>query len=220
MNEPPDLLEGIDLPSEPQQNRSASSRQRLKTAGLEVFGKRGYEAASINEIALKADVAVGGFYRHFRSKRQLLLVLMDDLLQELYEVRFQRFEGDDLKASLKGLLTAALARDLAHIGAYRAWHEAIRSDEDLAAKDAEIRSWTNWRLTQLFAYLMSLQEPRPGINIGALVRVIDQLLWNLACDAAHGTEVEVDQLTTTSAHIIYNAIFTDSPEKKTCGTVE
>jgi AcrR family transcriptional regulator len=66
----PNLLDGEDLPPEPLQNRSREKRTRLKAAGLALFREKGYERTSIDEIARKAHLAVGGFYQHFGSKRQ------------------------------------------------------------------------------------------------------------------------------------------------------
>ena len=77
----PNLLAGEDLPPEPQQKRSLENRVQLKIAALALFGEKGFERTSVEEIARRANLAVGGFYLHYRSKRQLLLALMDDLLR-------------------------------------------------------------------------------------------------------------------------------------------
>ena len=78
----PDLLAGQDFPPPPQQERSRRKREALLQSALALFAERGYEQTSIEDIALQAGVAVGGFYQHFASKRQILLVLMYRLLQE------------------------------------------------------------------------------------------------------------------------------------------
>src|SRR5436305_12349290 len=78
----PDLLAGQHLPPLPQQERSRRKRDALLQSALTLFAERGYEQTSIEHIAHRAEVAVGGFYQHFASKRQILLVLMDQLLQE------------------------------------------------------------------------------------------------------------------------------------------
>ena len=53
----PNLLAGEDLPPEPQQKRSLEKRARLKAAGLALFGKKGYESASVDEIAGRAKLS-------------------------------------------------------------------------------------------------------------------------------------------------------------------
>jgi hypothetical protein len=48
--------------------KSARTRAHLMDAAVEVFARDGFEAASVNEIALLADVANGTFYLHFKNK--------------------------------------------------------------------------------------------------------------------------------------------------------
>ena len=82
----PQLLEDQDLPAGPLQRRSQDNRARLKAAALAAFGEKGYEKTSIDEIARRASLATGTVYQHYRSKRQLLLALMDDLLEQLSQL--------------------------------------------------------------------------------------------------------------------------------------
>src|SRR5208282_1120574 len=58
----PNLLAGEDLPPEPLQKRSIAKRGRLKAAALALFGEKGYERTSVDDVARRARLAVGGFY--------------------------------------------------------------------------------------------------------------------------------------------------------------
>lgn len=51
----------------------ASSRSALVEAALQEFSSKGYEAATVAEIAERAGVTTGALYAHFRSKLDLLL---------------------------------------------------------------------------------------------------------------------------------------------------
>src|SRR5205085_11881096 len=121
-------------------------RARLKRAGLALFGEKGYESTSILDIARRANLAVGGFYQHFRSKRQLLLVLMDELLSKLGELDLRPQESGDIRAGLRAFLARAFAADLRYLGAYRAWREAVLMDPSLTRKQKEIHTWTTARV--------------------------------------------------------------------------
>jgi AcrR family transcriptional regulator len=46
----PDLLKGEDLLAEPTQTRSREKRNRITKAALDLFGKKGYEGTSIEQI--------------------------------------------------------------------------------------------------------------------------------------------------------------------------
>jgi AcrR family transcriptional regulator len=54
----------------------AETRQRLLDAALEVFARRGYEGASVKEVAEAAGYTTGALYAHFASKQALFLALL------------------------------------------------------------------------------------------------------------------------------------------------
>ena len=53
------------------------TRERLLDAALEVFSRRGYSAASVDEIAAEAGYSKGAVYSNFSSKEDLFLALFD-----------------------------------------------------------------------------------------------------------------------------------------------
>jgi AcrR family transcriptional regulator len=210
VSERPNLLAGEDLLPQPQQKRSVDKQARLKSAALTLFGKKGYEATSIDEIAQKAKLAIGGFYQHYRSKRQLLLALMDELLQKLSQLDFRPGAITDVRAGVRALLSRAFSQDLRYLGAYRAWQEAVLSDPGLACKQKEIQSWTTTRVTTVFQLLQQLPGARPGVDIPSLAHVMDTFFWNLLAQAVRMPEAELNQWIDSATHLIYHALFVDS----------
>jgi AcrR family transcriptional regulator len=53
------------------------TRERLLEAATEVFSRRGFEAASVDEIADEAGFSKGAVYSNFASKEELFLTLLD-----------------------------------------------------------------------------------------------------------------------------------------------
>lgn len=208
----PNLLAGEDLPPDPRQKRSLEKRARLKAAGLALFGEKGYEGTSIDEIAWRAKLAVGTFYQHFRSKRQLLLALMDELLEKLSQLDFRPVGAVNVRALVHDLLSRAFSHDLRYLGAYRAWQEAVLSDPELARKQLQIHTWTTARVTTVFQTLQKLPGARPGVDVRGLARVMDSFFWSLLARAVRMPAAELNQWIDSSTHLIYHAIFTDSPE--------
>jgi AcrR family transcriptional regulator len=209
----PDLLAEEDLPSPPQQKRSLEKRARLKSAGRALFGAKGYERASVEEIAERAGLAVGTFYQQFRSKRQLLLSLMNELLEKLSQLNLRPAADLDVRAGLDHLLSHAFSTDLQYLGVYRAWQEATLFDPDLARKQTDIHAWTTARVESLFRLLNEQPGARPGVDIPSLARVMDSFFWNLLPQAVDMPKVELDRWIRSSAHLIYHALFTDLPGK-------
>jgi AcrR family transcriptional regulator len=207
----PNLLADEDLPPLPIQTRSVGKRLRLKAAALALFAEKGFNLTSIDDIAHRANFAVGGFYQHFRSKRQLLLVLMDDLIEGLSRIDLRPKGAADIRAGLRNLLTRAFSTDLQYLGAYRAWQEAVASDTELADKQARIQAWTTARAQAAFSLLQTMPGARPDVDVPGLARVMDSFFWNLLAQASRFSQSELNRWIDCATHLIYHALFTDSP---------
>lgn len=213
MKRRPNLLAGEDLPAEPRQKRSLEKRAHLKTAGLALFAEKGFESASISDIARRAKLAVGGFYQHFRSKRQLLLVLMDDLLEKLSRLDLRPQAMADPRTGLGELLSRAFSHDLHYLGAYRAWQEASLSDPDLARKQQQIHAWTTKRVIAVFMFLQQLPGARSGVDIPGLASAMDTFFWCLLTQAVRLPKAKLNRQIDSATHLIYHSLFTD-PNRK------
>jgi AcrR family transcriptional regulator len=66
-----------------------SSAARLLDAGLAEFQSRGYERASVVEIAAAAGVTTGALYHHFHNKSGLYAVIREEMERRITE----RIEG-------------------------------------------------------------------------------------------------------------------------------
>ena len=86
------------------------TRERLLQAGLQVFSRRGYYAASVDEIAAEAGFSKGAVYSNFESKEDLFLALIDQRFAKDAETypgisnfmvdRLQSGDGPDFKSSV------------------------------------------------------------------------------------------------------------------------
>lgn len=202
---PPNLLAGEDLPQLPKQERSRRAREALLDAALALFAERGFEATGIEDIANRAGVAVGGFYSHFRSKRQVLLVLMDRLLGELAALDLSVAPEAPPQLVIAGLVHVGLRVDWAYIGAYRAWHEVILRDPELGALHRQIEAWSMSRLRLLTEMLAHHPSARTDLDVETFCWVTNQLFWRL-------TEADVENRAAVEravAHMLAHAIFRD-----------
>lgn len=206
----PDLLAGQEFPPPPQQARSRKKRDALLQAALALFAERGYEESAVEEIAHRAGVAVGGFYQHFASKRQILLALMDRLLEEVSSLALHIGPADllDAQALIAQMVRQGLQVDWAYAGAYRAWHELAVQDRELRALHQQIEQWTAHLLEQLFGALLQLPGARRDVDVGTLAWVISLLFLRLAETPL--TDVNaVDTAVASLTQLIYHALFTD-----------
>jgi AcrR family transcriptional regulator len=66
-----------------QAERRESTIGAVRAAARRLFGARGFEATSIDDIAAKAGVAKGAVYHHFTSKEALFARVLEDVQEEL-----------------------------------------------------------------------------------------------------------------------------------------
>ena len=67
-------------------NASARARERILDAAQKVFGNRGFNSGSLNEIANGAGLTRAGVLHHFPSKQAILIALLDRRDAELAEL--------------------------------------------------------------------------------------------------------------------------------------
>ena len=200
----PALLAGESLPPLPRQERSRRSREALLGATLATFAERGYDASTIDEIGRRAGVAVGGFYLHFRSKRQALLVLMDRLLGELAEL--EPAPGSvDPKAAVATLVREALRVDFVYLGAYRAWHEAVLRDDELFRLHESVERWTAARVAALLERVRAAPNARQDVDSAVLARILNALFWRLTEMREHDESAILE----TATALVMHAVFVD-----------
>jgi AcrR family transcriptional regulator len=60
--------------------RKAATRSRLLEAAARVYARRGFNGATLEEVAAEAGFTKGAVYAHFGSKENLLLALMEEHL--------------------------------------------------------------------------------------------------------------------------------------------
>lgn len=76
------------------QKRARDTHQRLLEAAAEVFTQRGYDDTQTPEIAERAGVSVGTFYRYFADKRQAFIELTQRHLERSYQSVMTRLTPD------------------------------------------------------------------------------------------------------------------------------
>jgi AcrR family transcriptional regulator len=194
----------------PRQERSREKRAQLLAAALALFAEKGYQATSVDAIAQRAGVAVGSFYQHFRNKRQLLLVLMDQLLEALENLDLRPKAATSIRAGLRCLLRSAFSQDLAYAGAYRAWREAVLLDPSLAPHQEQIERWTRARVAGVFQALLQLPGARSDVNIPVLARLMDRLFWDLLGQALRSPPIELEATLESTTNLLYHALFRDA----------
>ncbi|HEY3365377.1 MAG TPA: TetR/AcrR family transcriptional regulator [Symbiobacteriaceae bacterium] len=64
---------------------SAETRDRLLAEALKIFSQKGFDRATIGEIARSARIAEGTIYRHFESKKDLFIACVEPAVRRVAE---------------------------------------------------------------------------------------------------------------------------------------
>jgi AcrR family transcriptional regulator len=63
-------------------SRAEEQRRRILAAAVEVFSRRGYRAASMNDIATRVELSKPALYHYVRTKQDLLVRVYEEVLDE------------------------------------------------------------------------------------------------------------------------------------------
>jgi AcrR family transcriptional regulator len=208
----PTLADDEDLPAPPRQARSLATRKRLLDASRNLFAERGYHATSIQAIAARAGTASGAFYTYFRSKRQLLIVLMNGLLERLAGLDLRPKGGAaDVRSGLRTFLAAVFRADLEYYGVVRAWQEAALTDAGLGQMQTGIETWTHARILGVFRLLQQYPSARADRDLPTFARMMDRHFWSLLARGTSLPQRDFDREVRIAADVIYHYLFRDPP---------
>ncbi len=101
----PDRAEDV-----PERDSSGARRDRILDAATRIFAEKGFERATIRDIAGAAGIADGTIYNYFANKSALLLALLDRLNETgQRESHFAAGSEADLSSFLRGYLKQRFA---------------------------------------------------------------------------------------------------------------
>ena len=97
-----------------------ATRLRLYETAIALIGERGYEAATLRDVAARADVSPALLYRYFPNKRSVVLTLYDELSEA-----FARDAVDLPQGKWRDRFVYALEVSLRTLGPHRVMLRAL-----------------------------------------------------------------------------------------------
>jgi AcrR family transcriptional regulator len=107
--------------------KSDETRERIRSAAMELFRRRGFAATTMREIAAGAEVATGAAYYYFDSKDAIVLAFYEHAARELEPLLEAALAG---AAHLEGRLRAMLEVKLKYFEPDRALLGALAGHTD------------------------------------------------------------------------------------------
>ena len=76
------------------EEKKRQTRKAILEAAVHLFGSKGYDKTSIDQLARKAGVGKGTIYSYFRSKSEILLAFCDEELEYLHKEMGRRIDDN------------------------------------------------------------------------------------------------------------------------------
>jgi AcrR family transcriptional regulator len=162
--------------------RGAVTRARLVDAATTVFAECGYNAARISDMVRLAGISQGNFYRHFESKDEILVAVLEGPLDDLRRATSgENHHGDEV------VLADLVAANRAFFSAYARHRHVIRVMREAAATNAEFgRLWLQIRRAFVERTVRWLERLRAagrleaGANLELLADALGSVVEHLA----------------------------------------
>ncbi len=183
------------------------TRQRIMRTALAVFLRKGYDRASMNEIAREAGVTKGGIYHHFESKEHLFREALSFITSEMDRWSTARFRdvrsAQDLLAALFGSIGPMREAFENIVGGKAERHpysfleilvNAARRDEGVRREMGAMYSRTRGNMTRLLLRAQQGGEIRGDIDCSALALEITALMEGILLLSVIDETVDLDEV--------------------------
>lgn len=164
-------------PPRRQEERRAETRAKLLRAAGRVFAKRGYHAATLDEVAKTAGLSKGSVYYNFGSKDELFVTLLEDRYRAQLE-----YVRDALATGVGGKAAAAGSGFLNRVQRDPRWPPLFFEFVAHAARDPKLRArFGTWvrdtrsalvELVDLRARQLGMELPLPADELALAVSAL------------------------------------------------
>ena len=150
----------------------AAARGRIMDAALTLFGRHGYDATTVKQIAQEAGVAQGLLYNYFPSKEHLLAAIFT---QSMADVRGSFAEAERLPPAERvgGLISAAFATVRRNERFWRLSYASRTQIPVLATLGVDLAGWTGEIRSTVARYVSEAGIPNAEVEAAILFALID-----------------------------------------------
>jgi AcrR family transcriptional regulator len=174
----------------------AASRARIIEAGIRLFGERGIDAVTVDEIAAAADVGKGTIYNYFRTKEDIVVAFMADFERKV-QARLRALDTANrpLAETLTEFIRLQFRMKAPHHRFVRVFFaQMFLHTEQFLPHMAEIHQLMQPTCESLFQALQKRGAIRADVSIGDLTLVFNNMhlglaaLWAVEGPPFHGTD--------------------------------
>ncbi len=112
---PESRTQAAPVPGQPTRPRQDDRRAAILEAARDAFYRHGYRGASLRDIARRAGITQATVYYHFRNKEEILLTIIEEFAEELFQALLSALARDaDPVSRLRGALAQHILFNKTH----------------------------------------------------------------------------------------------------------
>jgi AcrR family transcriptional regulator len=158
-------------------------------AAAELFAEAGYESATTNAIAARAEISIGSLYQYFPDKDAILQALADRYLEQL-RMLYDGIVTEDVVYLPLPVLIDRLVDSFAdfHLACPACKHILLGSDvsADIAAASAEMEQETTERFKRLLQLKAADMDDNQARLLAMVCKAVAKAMLPLLAAAADG----------------------------------
>jgi AcrR family transcriptional regulator len=196
------------------QQQAAATQEQLLAAARDVFGERGYQAATVGAITSCANTAHGTFYLYFRNKQDAFAAVMASVTDELYREADLHAPGLDPRSALEASIHRFLDGFVRHRRLWRSLLEASFTNPAIEAVWLSLRGRFVDRIEHDLRALQgagAVRDVDASLAANALGGMVE---WAATTQFVLGSgpgQRSVDDVAAVLADLWWSAIFADAP---------
>jgi AcrR family transcriptional regulator len=171
-----------------QERKQELVRAELAAAAWDLFGRKGYEATTVAEIASAAGVSRRTFFRYYASKEEVLTETTDELAEAMLAAVGERPRAEPPLVAIERALIPVLETQLAHAERSRTIIRLLRESRSLRRAMLERHALMEERLATLLADRLSADPARDSAPalLAFVARAMMDTAFNVWYDQARG----------------------------------
>jgi AcrR family transcriptional regulator len=155
-------------------------KQQIFNAALKIFSKKGFDQATIPDIAQEAGVATGTIYNYYQNKHDLLLSIIKGYISnESFASLLEQPESDDT-ACFFSLINERLSMGFDNIGVIQLLMTEIQRDPKLRNQYNKQVVVPNFKLMEKYFELRTAKNTFRPLNIPIVVRALLGMIIGLS----------------------------------------
>ncbi|MGG3885161.1 TetR/AcrR family transcriptional regulator [Brevibacillus panacihumi] len=153
--------------------RSMKTRNKIINAAHHVFLKEGFQNTTIKQIIEQAKTGYGTAYGHFKGKDDLLIILMEDVMNQFFEIAHTPFfpaTREEAKQIIQGQVLEFLKIAENEREIMKVFSEAIGLSQTINQKWEEIRQRFIQSITKDITYSQVKRLARTDLKAEVVAR--------------------------------------------------